>query len=79
MLVLKRRIGESILIGNDIEIQILGVDGDQVKIGFNAPKDIQILRKELYEEVVAENQAAKDQNNHLQQEQVLNLLKQFKM
>lgn len=79
MLVLRRKVGETVMIGNDIEVQILGIEGDQIKLGFMAPKDVQILRQELYEGIVAENLAAKDHTNQLQQDQILNLLKNFKM
>lgn len=79
MLVLKRRIGETVMIGNDIQVQILGIEGDQIKLGFVAPKDVQILREELYQGIVAENIAAKEQTKQGQQEQILNLLKQFKV
>ncbi|MNE88084.1 Carbon storage regulator [compost metagenome] len=79
MLVLRRRIGETVMIGTDIKVQILGVEGDQIKLGFIAPKDVQILRDELYQGIVAENLAAKEQSTQLQQEQILNLLKNFKM
>ncbi|MEC0370805.1 carbon storage regulator CsrA [Paenibacillus chibensis] len=79
MLVLKRRIGETVMIGNDIQVQILGIEGDQIKLGFVAPKDVQILREELYQGIVAENIAAKEQTKQGQQEEILNLLKQFKV
>ncbi|MMZ64815.1 Carbon storage regulator [compost metagenome] len=79
MLVLRRRIGETVMIGTDIKVQILGVEGDQIKLGFIAPKDVQILRHELYQGIVAENMAAKEQSNQLQQEQILTLLRNFKM
>lgn len=79
MLVLRRKIGESVMIGNDIQVQILGVEGDQIKLGFLAPKEVQILRQELYQGIVAENMAAKEQLSQMQQEQILNLLKNFKM
>lgn len=79
MLVLRRKVGETVMIGNDIQVQILAIEGDQIKLGFSAPQDIQILRKELYQGIVAENMAAKDQTSQLQQEQILNLLKNFKM
>ncbi|MNC11562.1 Carbon storage regulator [compost metagenome] len=78
MLVLRRKIGESVIIGNDIQVQILGIEGDQIKLGFVAPKDVQVLRQELYQEIVAENMAAKEQTGQLQQEQILNLLKNYK-
>ncbi|WP_340005389.1 carbon storage regulator CsrA [Paenibacillus sp. FSL K6-0276] len=79
MLVLRRKVGETVMIGDNIQIQILGIDGDQIKIGFLAPKDVQILRQELYEGIVAENMAAKVQKEQLQPDQILNLLKNFKM
>jgi carbon storage regulator len=47
MLVLGRRVGESIIIDENIEVVILGIEGSQVKVGINAPKDINIARKEL--------------------------------
>lgn len=78
MLVLRRKIGESVIIGNDIQVQILGIEGDQIKLGFIAPKDVQVLRQELYQEIVAENMAAKEQTGQLQQEQILNLLKNYR-
>ncbi|GAB4428655.1 MAG: carbon storage regulator CsrA [Anaerolineae bacterium] len=55
MLVLGRKTNESILIGDDIEITILGVEGDRVKVGIKAPNSVRILRQELYETVKAEN------------------------
>lgn len=55
MLVLTRKRGQSILIQNDIEIYISSMDGDSVKIGIKAPDNVVILRKELVEEVKANN------------------------
>ena len=78
MLVLRRKIGESVIIGNDIQVQVLGIEGDQIKLGFIAPKEVQVLRQELYQEIVAENMAAKEQTGQLQQEQILNLLKNYR-
>ncbi|MNW00318.1 hypothetical protein D3C71_1957940 [compost metagenome] len=75
---LRRKVGESVVIGNNIQVQILGVEGDQIKLGFIAPKEVQVLRQELYQEIVAENMAAKEQTGQLQQEQILNLLKNYK-
>jgi carbon storage regulator len=61
MLVLTRKNGESIKIGDDIEITIIHSKNDQVKIGIKAPKNIEILRQELFEETQKENtQASKD-------------------
>lgn len=47
MLVLTRKVEESILIGDDIEIMVLGVSGDKVRIGINAPREIDVFRKEV--------------------------------
>lgn len=58
MLALSRKLNESIVINNDIEITILEVKGDQVKIGVSAPKSIPIYRKELYEQIQASNKEA---------------------
>ena len=55
MLVVTRKKGESLLIGEDIEISIVGIEKGSVKIAINAPKEMTILRKELYIEVKDEN------------------------
>ncbi|GHV35350.1 hypothetical protein FACS1894187_07870 [Synergistales bacterium] len=60
MLVLSRRVNESIQIGDDIEVVIVDVRGDVVRLGINAPQKTQIWRKELWDAIVEENkQAAK--------------------
>ncbi|WP_110931094.1 carbon storage regulator CsrA [Paenibacillus bouchesdurhonensis] len=79
MLVLKRKLGESVMIGDQIQVQILGIEGDQIKLGFVAPKEVQILRQELYIGIASENNAAREQPSVIQPEQILNLLKNFKM
>ena len=58
MLIITRKKGESLMIGDDIEIVISKIDDGSVKIGINAPKDVSILRKELFEEVEKENKEA---------------------
>lgn len=58
MLALSRKQNESIVIGNDIEITILDVKNDQVKIGINAPKHVGIYRKEIYLQIQEENKKA---------------------
>ena len=58
MLALSRRMNESIIIGNDIEITVLEVKGDQVKLGFSAPKAIPIYRKEIYLQIKESNREA---------------------
>lgn len=55
MLILTRKIGESLLIGDDIEITVLNVRGNQVKIGVRAPKDISVHRKEIYQRIKSQN------------------------
>lgn len=58
MLVLSRREDESIIINDNIEIKVIGIKQDQVKIGIVAPKDVKIYRKEIYEEIQNANIAA---------------------
>lgn len=58
MLIITRKKGDSLMIGDDIEITISKIDDGSVKIGINAPKDIVILRKELYEAIKNENKQA---------------------
>ncbi|HPB83118.1 MAG TPA: carbon storage regulator CsrA [Spirochaetota bacterium] len=58
MLVLARRINESIMIGDDIEVVVIDIKGDQVKLGIKAPKKITVHRKEIYNEIQQENIAA---------------------
>ncbi|MDV2582848.1 carbon storage regulator CsrA [Alkalibacillus haloalkaliphilus] len=58
MLVLTRKQGESIQINDDIEIKVLSVDGDQIKLGIDAPKHVDIHRKEVYQQITQENQEA---------------------
>lgn len=55
MLVLTRRTDESLTIGDSITITVLGIEGDKVKLGIKAPRDIPILRQEIYEAVQAQN------------------------
>ncbi len=62
MLILTRKKDESIIIENDIEIKVLDISEGKVKIGIEAPKDIEILRKELYFSVEEENIAAAESN-----------------
>lgn len=58
MLVLSRKIGEGITIDQNVVIDILSVDGDRVRIGIQAPREIRIFRKELLEETIGINRAA---------------------
>ncbi|MDI9608406.1 MAG: carbon storage regulator CsrA [Atribacterota bacterium] len=58
MLVVTRRIDQSIRIGNNIEIKILGIEKGKVKVGVSAPPDIPVYREELYQSLVQDNQKA---------------------
>ncbi|MDQ0218416.1 carbon storage regulator [Peribacillus cavernae] len=58
MLVLTRKLNESIMIGDDIELTVLAVDGEQIKLGIKAPKNIEIHRKEIYLSIQHENSEA---------------------
>jgi len=58
MLALSRKKGESIIIGDHIEIVVLSVSGDQVKIGISAPRSISVNRKEIYDQIQEENRKA---------------------
>ena len=60
MLALARKTNQSIMIGNDIEITLLEIKGDQVKIGINAPKSVPIYRKEIYVQIQGENKKASE-------------------
>ncbi|MCI9539628.1 MAG: carbon storage regulator CsrA [Lachnospiraceae bacterium] len=60
MLALSRKKGEAIIINNDIEITVLEIKGDQVKVGISAPKSVPVYRKEVYLQIQAENEAVAD-------------------
>ena len=51
MLVLTRRVGETVIVGNDVSVTILGVKGNQIRIGINAPRDVAVHREEIYERI----------------------------
>jgi len=54
MLILTRRAGETVMIGSEVTITVLGVKGNQVRIGINAPKDVAVHREEIYERIQSE-------------------------
>lgn len=67
MLVLKRKQGEAIHIGDDVTLTVLAIEGDQVKLGIEAPRHIDIHRHEVYIQMQEENESARDSANLMKQ------------
>ena len=63
MLALSRKKGEALVINNNIEVTVLEIKGDQVKLGINAPKEVPIYRQEVYVQIQEANKAAMEGNN----------------
>jgi len=55
MLILTRRVGETLVIGDDVNVTVLGVRGNQVRLGVNAPKEVAVHREEIYQRIQKEN------------------------
>ena len=56
MLILTRRVGETLMIGDSVSVTVLGVKGNQVRIGINAPKDVAVHREEIYQRIKREHE-----------------------
>lgn len=69
MLILTRRVGETLMVGDDVSITVLGIKGSQVRVGVNAPKSISVHREEIYQRIQQEKEAEEQAEQTEQSEQ----------
>ena len=62
MLVITRRVNETLMVGDDVTVTVLGIKGNQIRIGVNAPKEVAVHREEIYDRTKAEKQQESDTN-----------------
>ena len=70
MLILTRRVGETLMVGDDVTVTVLGVKGNQVRIGVNAPKEVAVHREEIYQRIQKEREGGSSQGGNSHQEWV---------
>jgi carbon storage regulator len=70
MLILTRRVGETVMIGEDVTVTVLGVKGNQVRIGVNAPREVAVHREEIFERIKREESGEVEPERHAEDEEI---------